>query len=348
MRAYEVDLLRFVAAMVVLVYHYAFRGAGADGFSPLSYPWFMPAAQYGTLGVDFFFMISGFVITMSAEGATLREFIVSRVVRLFPAFWVCCTITALASIVSAQPMFQPALGQYLVNMTMLAGAFGVPYVDGVYWSLTVELSFYALVAVAVSLRLMKHLDALLWCWLGVTIAQRFIHSGPLWHVFMAEFAPLFIAGAACFLLRRRFTWARLALYLCTFPVALWQALLLLHIRAPHYVHAHFSDAWIIGGYVLMYLLMLAVAMGWLRWIAWKRWVVVGALTYPLYLVHQFVGYMAFNRWFDGTNVHAMFWGVMAGAVVLAWGVNRFVERPLAPRMKALLLARRVSYQGSPS
>src|SRR5881394_93905 len=94
-RLYEVDLLRFFAAMSVLLFHYCFRGYAADGMSVMPYPTLAPVAKYGYLGVDLFFMISGFVILMSVSSGSLRDFFVSRVVRLYPAFWVCCTITFL-------------------------------------------------------------------------------------------------------------------------------------------------------------------------------------------------------------------------------------------------------------
>ena len=64
-RVNEIDLLRFIAALAVVFFHYAFRGYAADDLSILPYPLLAPLAKYGYLGVELFFMISGFVILTS-------------------------------------------------------------------------------------------------------------------------------------------------------------------------------------------------------------------------------------------------------------------------------------------
>ncbi len=86
LRISELDLMRFCAALAVVFFHYAFRGFWADHVSKMPYPWLAPVAKYGHLGVELFFMISGFVILMTATNHTVRGFVVCRMVRLYPAF----------------------------------------------------------------------------------------------------------------------------------------------------------------------------------------------------------------------------------------------------------------------
>ena len=69
-RVNELDLLRFFAAFSVVLYHYTFRGYAADDMSIVPYPLFAPISKYGYLGVDLFFMISGFVILMTASSGS--------------------------------------------------------------------------------------------------------------------------------------------------------------------------------------------------------------------------------------------------------------------------------------
>jgi peptidoglycan/LPS O-acetylase OafA/YrhL len=95
-RYHEIDLLRFVAAMAVVFYHFAYRGYHADYLSPLDYPALGQVCKYGYLGVELFFLISGYVILHSAQGKTLGQFFVSRVRRLYPAYWVACTLCFVA------------------------------------------------------------------------------------------------------------------------------------------------------------------------------------------------------------------------------------------------------------
>jgi peptidoglycan/LPS O-acetylase OafA/YrhL len=53
-RVNEIDLLRFFAALLVVLFHYSFRGVSADGMSKVSYPLLAPISKYGYLGVELF------------------------------------------------------------------------------------------------------------------------------------------------------------------------------------------------------------------------------------------------------------------------------------------------------
>ena len=90
-RLYELDLLRFIAAFAVLLFHYSFRGYAKDHYTVMPYLSIAPVTKYGYLGVSLFFLISGFVILMTASSGSTRHFVISRLVRLYPAFWVSCT-----------------------------------------------------------------------------------------------------------------------------------------------------------------------------------------------------------------------------------------------------------------
>ena len=62
----------------------------------VGYPQFPAAAVFtwfGWVGVEVFFVISGFVIANSASKTSPIEFLISRALRLYPAVWVCSTAT---------------------------------------------------------------------------------------------------------------------------------------------------------------------------------------------------------------------------------------------------------------
>ena len=92
-RFYEIDLLRFLAALSVVFYHYTYRGFTQGNYSPLEFPEIGRVTRYGYLGVELFFIISGYAVLLSAQGKTVRQFFLSRITRLYPAFWVACTLT---------------------------------------------------------------------------------------------------------------------------------------------------------------------------------------------------------------------------------------------------------------
>src|SRR5690242_11577590 len=90
----ELDLLRFLAACGVMLFHYTYR-APQQHLCPVSFPILGEIFKYGYLGVDIFFILSGFVILLTAYDKDAIGFTIARMVRLYPAYWTCVTVTAI-------------------------------------------------------------------------------------------------------------------------------------------------------------------------------------------------------------------------------------------------------------
>jgi len=145
------DVIRFFAAFVVMVYHLAFWSwavpyeatsssvtHGIPAFPSLTW-----LSWFGSVGVDIFFVLSGFVIVYSA-GRDSRSFARSRVLRLVPGALVSASLSAVALL--ALDMM-PA---WSVATRFLRSVFFVPYgpwLDGVYWTLGIEVVFYTTIFV---------------------------------------------------------------------------------------------------------------------------------------------------------------------------------------------------------
>ncbi|WP_027795696.1 acyltransferase family protein [Paraburkholderia acidipaludis] len=334
-RINEIDLLRFLAALGVVFYHYAFRGHAADDLSVVSYPALVPIVKYAYLGVDLFFMISGFVIFMTVSSGSLRHFIVSRVTKLYPAFWICCTITFFVSLTIGGARFPVSLTQYLINMAGL-GAFGAEPVDGVYWSLCVEMKFYALVAVMLMSGAMKRAPLLLWLWLAISVFATWRHLHAIQNVLIADNAALFIAGAALYQI-----WS--GGWSISIGMLLGAAICVSTAQAVHraaHIAAYFNtpiDPFVVAAIMaVFFVVMLLIATGRTGRLGERRWVLLGALSYPLYLVHQNVGYMVFNAVSPMVGYQVAFWGMVVTAIVMAYVVHTCAERPLAASMKRRL------------
>jgi peptidoglycan/LPS O-acetylase OafA/YrhL len=87
---------------------------------------------------------------------------------------------------------------------------------------------------------------------------------------------------------------------------------------------------------VFFLTMLAVAARRTGRVGHWRWVALGALTYPLYLLHQNIGYMIFNAAYPRVSAHLLFWGTIALMLALSYAVHATIERPLARPLKSLL------------
>lgn len=142
-RVEALDLLRLVAALGVVLFHYGFHGPSLHGPLDSALPQIGPFARYGFLGVPLFFVISGFVIAYSAEGRSAPAFAIARVSRIYPAFLFCMTVTSLAVLAFGASHLHADFGQWAANLLIAAPALHQPYIDSVYWTIVSELTFYA-------------------------------------------------------------------------------------------------------------------------------------------------------------------------------------------------------------
>ncbi|MDQ3232099.1 MAG: acyltransferase [Pseudobdellovibrionaceae bacterium] len=111
---------------------------------------------HGTLGIDLFFMLSGFLITgilldTKADTHYLRNFLIRRFLRIFPLYYLVLALVLLVLWLLPQDTqafyskvweAQPWAWTYLFNFFIAReGAWTVPYI-GHFWSLAVEEQFY--------------------------------------------------------------------------------------------------------------------------------------------------------------------------------------------------------------
>lgn len=133
------DLIRFGTATLVMVYHLLFWRNGqmpTDG--PGKHLWF------GWIGVEIFFVLSGYVIAYSAHHSTANQFGTNRFLRLAPGIWICGSLTFCFSLFLGEHSPTSLFDQLLRTLTLFP--FG-NHVDVGYWTLPIEVSFYLLVYV---------------------------------------------------------------------------------------------------------------------------------------------------------------------------------------------------------
>lgn len=149
------DYARFAAAIAVVLYHYTYIGIAAKNVTSMGFmPDLIVYTKYGYLGVEFFFMISGYVIFFSAKNCDAAKFTTLRFLRLYPAFLTGVLLTSLVQFFwgTSNSVY---LSQIIYNLTMIPRFFGRDYVDQSYWTLQLELQFYILISFFLLFRLKK-------------------------------------------------------------------------------------------------------------------------------------------------------------------------------------------------
>jgi peptidoglycan/LPS O-acetylase OafA/YrhL len=338
MRVEALDLLRVVAAVMVVVYHYTFHGPGAYDLTWFSVPAAAPVTKYFYLGVPLFFVISGFVIPYSAEGRPLQRYVVARFARIYPGFLFCMTLTFLAVLLFGAPRLETSAMQWVANLFVAAPALGQPYMDSVYWSIVIEIVFYGWAALAIAFGLFdRRLPELVTGWLLISLGNElFLDSGIVRRLFITNYSGFFSAGLMLYLLfRGRQSPVVWALFLAATGFgaiqenwnADWQ-------RARS---VELSSFVVVAGSVAAVLLVAAGTMIRRVPLPAALLLALGGLTYPLYLLHQIVGYVALNQ-FEGLALPplGLLVGMTLSSIGLAWLVYRFVELPARRRTASLL------------
>ncbi len=167
----QIEGLRGAGALLVLFYHVFCRYQQI--FLESSIWWIAP---WGTIGVAFFLMISCFYLvdfTQNTESFSLYKFLLNRIKRLWPCYALSITITAIAVHLFYLPERMSTWLDYLVNLTMVNGFIGVPYVDGAHWYLSTLLAILFVMGIAKKLGIEKNPYFYLG-WMGIRFTLRYI------------------------------------------------------------------------------------------------------------------------------------------------------------------------------
>jgi peptidoglycan/LPS O-acetylase OafA/YrhL len=339
-RVPEIDLLRFVAAAAVVGYHNSYRIPVHGIPSEDALPILQSVTKFGYLGVALFFLISGFVILWSASAKTARQFVMSRALRLYPSFWASVAITTVALLILGPST--PDAVTIAGNVSMLPGYADVEFIDGVYWTLAVEIKFYALVALVLLAKQIHRMEYLLWAWLiGLSLCHFNFPVPGLVSISMFPYGQLFAGGCWAFLIRSKGS--------SPSRFAGFFASLLLGVAAgaresKNFLHEPSTTDLLIVEMliVLCFGVILSVALRWWTLRRTQLAMTLGALTYPLYLLHNRIGKLLYAA-MDGVVPTWLAIFIITGVGVgLAVTVTALVEKRLVPFLGRTKTYRRLS------
>ena len=315
-----VDYYRLLAALFVVAFHYLYNGIKNGKVDSVAHEPIADIARWGHLGVNLFFVISGYVIIASVNGKDARRFAVGRALRLYPAFWAALLITTLFSLVLGGERMGVTREQFLWNLTMVPKLVDQPLVDGVYWTLLYEVQFYVLVLVLVLLRQGHRLVSLAPGWaIGMFVLDVIDPSLSTLFPYLGGYFLWFAGGAVIAVIARE-GWS------------VYRAIGLLAAYLPA-TDFELSVKAILA--TVIYLLVLATLVPAVRDLRIPGATTAGALTYPLYLVHAHIGYMLLDLFATEESKWLTYATVVILVVSLAYTLHVSVERnPTARRFWA--------------
>ena len=149
----SLDAWRGLACIAVVFFHCREELKQHLKQMPVSFDW----AQFGNLGVQVFFVVSGFCIAVAAHSSwhkkSYAKFVWARLTRIYPPLWAALLLVILLKAVGGRSGGEDAIQGssqsgwlfYAVNFSLLNGVIDQPYVLRVAWSLCYEVAFYAFV-----------------------------------------------------------------------------------------------------------------------------------------------------------------------------------------------------------
>ena len=365
-RVGALDSFRCLAIMAVMLYHYTYRWTPPEGPVNL-YPYrnfFGTSFHYGFLGVQFFFMISGFVISYTLEKTRgIASFFKHRFIRLWPPMALCAAITFLVCVLfDNHHFFENAHrpGSFLPSLTFITPSIWESltgrnwwYISHSYWSLWVEVQFYIisailffsyakrffrnLVVLTVLLNIIHYLPG------SIIDPATYPHSSPWITKFLArwyynrlhfdiyEYISWFTIGAVFHHLYKR-------------RVIKWGSLTGIGVLAIFVNQLYLCAVWQMKvAYLIFICLFLCLVcrsqyLGMIDNPFFRR---VGVISYTVYLIHQEVGVLIINK-FGG---YLGSWSPVAPFIMAALAIGfaelsyRFYEKKITGWLKTTLFAK---------
>ncbi|MFF4324387.1 acyltransferase family protein [Streptomyces sp. NPDC001568] len=343
--------MRFIAALLVFLAHMSAAGMFTDQLLNTRLDKYL--GTLGAVGVSFFFVLSGFVLTWSARDSDRPGlFYRRRLAKIYPNHFV----TWIAGLLLAVLAGTAVTGKEFLPGLFLVNAWFPEYLvirgtNGAAWSLCVELVFY-LTFPALLLWVKRIRPQRLWAWVGVmvlgaiavaVIAESFLPYESLpglkygwWQFWFVYFLPVsrlfeFVIGILL---------ARIVMSGRWIPVSRPVAALTL---IPGYLGTVFLP----GSYGLVLPLLIplglivasgahADATGRTSFLGGRTMVWLGEISFAFYMLHMVVAYhgpAAFGsgRQWDTIEATARIAGWLALTLALSWLLYRFVELPVMRR-----------------
>lgn len=322
-RVSAIDCLRGLAALSVCFFHFV-HGNGH----------YLPPANYlkkigscGFLGVEIFFIISGFILPLSLESSNYSlknyfPFILKRLIRIDIPYLVVILLGIVLAYLSTLSPFYKGLPFYIdyINIALhigyLTSIFGKAWINPAFWTLALEFQFYLLIALIYPLLIRK--GAYLHVFIALSlISSYFIQTND----FIFSYLPFFCLGIVFFKYYRSFID--------------FKTFLTLAISIYVFVLLKFDYRYVIAS-------LLPLVIFYKYDIANKLLLFLGKISYSIYLLHIPIGTRIINITDSLVQDPSIKSLVVFMDILLVVGVsylfNTFVETP------AVALSKKIVYK----
>jgi len=363
------DSFRFIAILSVMLYHYYSRWTPPQSVVSL-YPYGSKFDYFGNgwLGVEFFFIISGFVIAFTlTKSESLVEFLKRRLIRLFPAMLFCSVVSfTVFTIVDNDKLFPTShsFKNLLYSIVFISPDFinklfhnkiTGTYLNGSYWSLWPEIQFYIVASVIYFASKKRFIDSIFvvnlllvfvnYCILRIfanahttnrlhlNITNEFVLNYSFWTqtVFNYLFYSLyFLSGVLFYEIYSSKNRIKPLIYLCC----------IVFVQYYFYLRVEYNNTQIsiiLCMYIVFFLFLYA--NNWLKFLSIKPITSIGLASYSLYLIHENIGVLLINKYAYIFGKYNFIFPIFVIGLMITFSLYSFkyIEKPLSAFLKKKIL-----------
>lgn len=335
------DYVRAISGIAVVLYHYTIRYEQLFGHRK---PWPI-VFRYGNYGVLTFFVLSGYLTLKKiyVDNPSPWQFAKKRFLKLFPAFFVAMITTMIFS-----KLFFPELAvstrDFLLNITMIPIVFGAASVDGAYWTLLCEIAFYGIVFLILLFRGQKQIRNIIYAW---SIYQIVILLLPKTGTFFLIRKVNDILYLHCFIIG-----AIIAFFEMTISEKchIWSIkdygliVVLLFSFSLQFINHELPSGFslIVISMIVFFSVFMCRSCGDGEKpnkkivTLFKPLIWIASISYPLYLLHQKIGYIIiYHLEINGLTSEWFIFVPIAVILLLSWVIHVLVESPISILEKKL-------------
>jgi peptidoglycan/LPS O-acetylase OafA/YrhL len=346
------ELARGLAALWVFLFHVKI-------LFETSSPFIFNLSSYGSLGVPMFFVISGYVITYSAESSLKNKkspfiFLKARFLRIYPAFWASVAVVLITPYIIESISFLKS-GEYLVPANLLTKFNYIEWshflllskvfwatshdlqaefntINSVYWTLAIEFQFYLVIFFALCFKkYYKHIIAVI---SGIALVAMLIPHG-INHGLFIHYWPSFSVGIVLAYLHRYGVWSnsflknKVTQFIATFAAIglIINAVTWFGKSGIFFALSFGVFLWVISD-IEKVMNRIKNSENKLSFWLLEPWLILGTMSYSVYLLHGKIydlPRMFVRQAFDSSNI---LYGLLVifGTLILCYPFYFFVER----------------------
>jgi len=325
-RSGTLDLLRFFAVFMVFLAHYTDTFNYIYKIVPANLKW-LKVSCYAPLALIVFFIVSGYVVTMTSLKRDIKEFTITRLSRIYPLFWVSCIVAfILPRLISHSYLAYTSSKILLVNLSMIPSVFGYQMINPVFHTLAIELFFYIFIGLIIIFKLWNRIIPI------IAILLLYCLFSAYQQVISLNFVVLpFTAGMLFFFISVNYTekWKLYTLLAINFFCQIAITKPLQKQLCQFYKEPEIVSTWMIVTLIfLCYGVFTLVANRKLHVESRPLYKTLGEVAYPFYLFHIY--FLCFYWYFrDKIQPDLLLFLVFMAIISVSWLINIILEKPIS-------------------